>query len=138
MYGAKKLTARRQEILDQLPDALSRMTLHKKQVNVTDLAHLTAATGDEFALFTRGSQRLVVRGDANGVPLTVSQLEKLHQQGYRFSAHTHPGTSDLVLNASGKPGDRAVIEIFQQKQSLILNSAGRRSIFDQLNDRRVQ
>jgi len=87
LYGAKKLTARRQEILDQLPDALSRMTLHKKQVNVTDLAHLTAATGDEFALFTRGSQRLVVRGDANGVPLTVSQLEKLHQQGYRFSAH---------------------------------------------------
>jgi len=44
--------------------------------------------------------------------------------------HTHPGLSDRVLMASGSPGDRAALEAFGQERSLILNSAGRRSIFD--------
>lgn len=120
-----------------MPGELSTITVKKRDINVNDLASLTAKTGDEFAIFTRGSQRLVVRGNPNGVPLSIKQLENLQKQGYKFSAHTHPGTSDITLNASGFPGDRAVIQIFKQKQSLILNSAGRKSVFDRLNDRRV-
>ena len=106
-------------------------------MNVTDLAALTAQTGDEFALFTRGSQRLIFRGNQYGVPLTKSELAGFKEQGFKFSGHSHPGTSDITLNASGFPGDREVLQIFNQQQSLILNSSGRRSVFDATIDRRV-
>ncbi len=36
--------------------------------------------------------------------------------------------------ASGNPGDRSALSQFNQTQSLILNSVGRRSIFDLEND----
>ncbi|MET0052131.1 MAG: hypothetical protein ABW095_13775, partial [Candidatus Thiodiazotropha sp.] len=98
---------------------------------------LTAQTGDEFALFTRGSQRLMFRGNQYGVPLTESELAGLKAQGFKFSGHSHPGTSDITLNASGTPGDRRVLEIFDQQQSLIVNSSGRRNVFDAATDRRV-
>jgi len=133
------LSKRQQRVLGQLPDTLSSTTLHKKQISVTDLAALTAKTGDEFALFTNGSQRLVFRGNAGGVPLTKSELQGLADKGYKWSGHTHPGTTDIKLDASGWPGDRMVLDIFrqQQSQSLILNSAGQRSIFNSTDNIRV-
>ena len=79
-----------------IPEELSNIKLHKSNVNVTDLSALIAQTGDEFALFTRGSQRLIFRGNRNGVPLTKAELLELKTQGFKFSAHTHPGTSDIV------------------------------------------
>ncbi len=136
-HGFGSLSKRQQDLLDQLPDSLSNVKLNKSNVNVTDLAALTAQTGDEFALFTRGSQRMIVRGNQYGVPLTRSELAELQRQGFKFSGHTHPGTSDITLNASGTPGDREVLRIFNQQQSLILNSSGRRSVYDAATDRRV-
>lgn len=73
---------------------------------------MAARAGDEFALFTNGSQRLVVRGNHNGVPMTRSELHSLSDQGYKWSAHSHPGASDLVLDNSGIPGDRLVLDIY--------------------------
>ena len=49
----------------------------------------------------------------------------------------HPGVQDIVLNASGFPGDRQVLNELGQARSLILNSAGRRSIFDTQEDIRI-
>ncbi|MDE1465718.1 hypothetical protein [Spartinivicinus poritis] len=96
LYGAKELSKRQQVLLSKVPKELSRVILKKRDINVNDLAHLTAKTGDEFALFTRGAQRLLIRGNSNGVRLTIQQLKNLHKQGYKFSAHTHPGTSDIA------------------------------------------
>lgn len=79
-------------------------------------------TGDEFTMFTRGSQRLIIRGNNRGVDFTREQLGLLKKQGFRWSAHTHPNInfSRSILDASG--GDRSVLEIFEQDRSLILNS----------------
>lgn len=44
--------------------------------------------------------------------------------------HVHPGTSDLVLHASGVSSDRQMLQLLEQERSLILNSAGRRNVFD--------
>ncbi|MDF3055777.1 MAG: Rhs-family protein [Gammaproteobacteria bacterium] len=93
-WGYGSLSGRQQGILDQLPDSLSQLSLKKSQIKVTDLAALTAQTGDEFALFTRGSQRLI--------------------------------------------SDRYVLELMKQERSLILNSSGQRSVFDQFDNYRVQ
>ena len=56
------LNARQLGALDQLPDFGSRAILHKS-FGQKDLAAVTAATGDEFAMFTAGGRRLVVRGN---------------------------------------------------------------------------
>lgn len=42
-----------------------------------------------------------------------------------------------VLNASGMPGDREVLQKFNQTRSLILNSAGRRNVFNVEHDRYI-
>ena len=39
--------------------------LDKKSVNMADLSALTAHTGDEFALFTKGKNRLIIRGNSS-------------------------------------------------------------------------
>jgi hypothetical protein len=125
---------RQQALLDALPDTLDELKLHKSHVSATDLAALTAATGDEFALFTRGSQRLIIRGNEIGVNLKLDYLTHLKDQGFRWSAHTHPSltTSSKFLEASG--GDRLVLQHLEQERSLILDSFGRRNIFDQTDN----
>jgi len=136
-YGFTEPSKRQLNILNQVPYTLSNANFHKSKIKVSDLAAFTAKTGDEFALFTRGSQRLLIRGESYGVPLTEKVILSLKKQGYKWSAHSHPGTSDNVLDASGKPGDRLVLELFEQKRSLILNSSGRRNVFDSNNNWRV-
>lgn len=76
----------------------------------------------------------MVRGSDTGLDIRGPLADKLLDQGYRWSAHTHPGLSDRVLMASGIPGDRQVLQLFNQDRSLILNSVGRRSTFDMEND----
>ncbi len=133
-WGYGNLSKRQAIILGSLKEPGRYIQLYKSDINLTDLAALTAQTGDEFALFTLGSRRIVIRGTAKNLEINNNLSEKLLAQNWRWTAHTHPGLSDNVLIASGFPGDRQVLNIFNQKRSLILNSVGRRSIFDQEND----
>ena len=43
----------------------SKVIVDKKSVNMADLSALTAHTGDEFALFTKGKDRLIIRGNSS-------------------------------------------------------------------------
>lgn len=135
--GYGELSSRQAEILAQLPSDRSIIQVYKSDINVTDLAALTAKTGDEYAMFTLGSRRLIVRGNSMGIRIEDQLFDKLQNESWTWSAHVHPGTSDVVLNASGFPGDRAVLDTLGQSRSLILNSAGRRNVFDLENDIRI-
>ena len=135
-HGYGELSARQTKILEQLPKYESSIYLHKNDVNVVDLAALTAKTGDEFALFTLGARRMIVRGDSRGIDI-ADILPKLQAEKWTWSAHTHPGTRDIALNASGIPGDRQILELLGQNRSLIVNSAGRRNVFDTENDMHI-
>ncbi|HWO21689.1 MAG TPA: DUF4157 domain-containing protein [Kofleriaceae bacterium] len=135
--GYADVTGRQAKLLEQLPAAGSRCVVPKRSVKVNDLAALTAKTGDEFTVFTKGNQRMIVRGTPNGVDMSVAELTAMKKAGWKWSGHTHPGTSDLVLDASGHPGDRMVLEIFEQDRSLILNSRGARNVFDQNDNIRI-
>ena len=99
-----------------------------KGVKLGDLAAMTAATGVEFAVFTRKSERLVIRGSKNGVPGSIKELAELSRQGYRFSGHTHPGIGRNVLMASD--GDYLALQQFHQKNSVIYNSQGQYQIYE--------
>ncbi len=125
-YG-KPLNNRQQALLDKLPEYDSRAVVGKDDVSMTDLAALTAKTGDEFAMFTRGSERLVVRGDERHVGIDFKSAAEFSTQGYKWSGHTHPGDSMIVLLSS--EGDREVLKAFNQDTSVIYNSVGLRQTF---------
>lgn len=125
-YLGVDLNTRQKRILEQLPNYDSRMTFRKKDVSMKDLAALTALTGHEFAMFTKGSERLIVRGTHDHCNITVEQAELLKQQGYKWSGHTHPGISTASLTPS--TGDYKVLKAFGQRQSVIYNSVGKREL----------
>lgn len=121
------LNNRQQNLLNSLPGYNSRVTVPKKSVNMADLSALTAKTGDEFAMFTRGSERLIIRGNAYNVNINIQQAKMLAEQGFKWSGHTHPGVGGNCLQAS--LGDMEILEVFEQKASVIYNSQGRYLLF---------
>ncbi len=122
------LNNRQRKLLDNLPEYDSRVVVPKKSVNMADLSALTAKTGDEYAMFTKGTERLVVRGNATKVNIDVKTAVKLADDGYRWSGHTHPGIDDNCMIAS--PGDYIVLDCFKQKTSVVYNSKGQFRTFE--------
>lgn len=94
---------------------------------MSDLSALTAETGDEFALFTKGNKRLVIRGNKNSVNIDVEKAVELANAGYKWSGHTHPGTEIFCLQPSD--GDYGILSQFKQDISVIYNSKGSFRVF---------
>ena len=126
MFGTG-LNTRQKNLLGQLDKYDASTTVDKNDVNMADLCALTAETGDEFAMFTRGSKRMIIRGDKKSVNVTVDKAKEMAQNGYRWSGHTHPGYDYNVLTAS--EGDYNVLKAFGQKEGTIYNSLGQYMIF---------
>ena len=122
-----ELNNRQQRLLEKLPEFDSRVTVPKDDVSMIDLSALTAKTGDEFALFTKQGERLVIRGNGTKVQITLEDAKRLAEQGYTWSGHTHPGVDFNCLQAS--PGDMQILKCFQQDCSSIYNSLGERLEF---------
>ena len=97
--------------------------MKKNEVSMSDLAAITAKTGDEYAMFTKGGERLIIRGNKRSVHITPEDALDLAENGYRWSGHTHPGTNDFVLTPS--KGDIKVLKKFNQDHTVIYNSLGR-------------
>jgi hypothetical protein len=127
IFGNKALSKKQQKLLEALPDFGSRITVKKNTVTMLDLSALTAQTGDEFAMFTLDGERLIVRGNAEHVPVSPAELSELAEAGYRWSGHTHPGFTDVDLIAS--QGDRDALASFTQEHSVIYNASGRNQPF---------
>ena len=122
------LNTRQKNLLQQLPNCDSSIIINKGDVNLKDLAALTAKTGDEFAMFTRGSQRMIIRGNASAVNIDGAMAQELYNAGFKWSGHTHPGTGVNVKFAS--EGDMYILEQFNQTQSVIFDSQGNFSVFE--------
>ena len=123
-----ELNTRQEKLLENLPEYDSKVTVKKSEVSMSDLSALTAKTGVEFALFTKEGERLIIRGDSASVNITPEIASQLAEQGYRWSGHTHPGTDTNTLMAS--QGDYLILEMFNQRQSVIYNSLGEHQTFE--------
>ncbi len=121
------LNNRQQKLLNKLAGNGSVVTVVKSAASMKDLAALTAKTGVEYAMFTKGNERLVVRGDAVSVNINEENAREMRNAGYRWSGHTHPGTDSICLTASD--GDYAILRAFGQEQSVIYNSNGQHMLF---------
>jgi hypothetical protein len=119
------LNNRQQALLDKLPEFDSRATVGKGDVSMTDLSALTAKTGNEFAMFTRKQERLVIRGDSEHVNIDQPRATELRAQGYTWSWHTHVNVGDLLPS----DGDRAILAVFEQDRSVIYDPVGKHRRF---------
>ena len=116
------LNNRQKELLNKLPDYDSRVTVPKNSVNMTDLATLTAKTGVEFAMFTKGGERLIIRGNEQRVNVNTEFAAELNAMGYRWSGHTHPIAD--INNLFASEGDYTILNQFKQQYSAVYNSTG--------------
>jgi len=114
----KPLSDKQQALLDKLHGYDSRVTVNKSDVSMMDLAALTAKTGDEFAMFTLGARRLIVRGDAGSVNVDEAKAVEMRAQGYKWSGHTH---TDNVVPSEG---DVAILKAFGGRKSLLYDAMG--------------
>lgn len=95
----------------------------KKSFGLKDLSALTAETGSEFAMFTTGGRRKIIRGDSRSVPIGIKETQELFSEGWRWTAHTHPGYTNTVLVPS--ENDRVNLKQFlNQTYSVTVNSVG--------------
>jgi hypothetical protein len=100
------------------------VTVKKGDVSMMDLAALTAQENVEFAMFTRGSERLIVRGDSDSVDINCFDAARLNALGYKWSGHTHIG--DWLMESEG---DKRILRQFNQRSSVIYNSFGKHNLF---------
>lgn len=122
LHFDRPLNHRQQTVLDKLPAFDSKTRVNKNDIALRDLSALTAKTGDEYAMFTRKGERMIVRGNAFMTNITLEMAKELAAQGWKWSGHTHPGTDHFCLFPSD--GDKAVLAAFNQDESCIVNSMG--------------
>jgi len=127
-----ELSARQQAILDKLPNTADEWTVKKSEVAMTDLAALSAVTGDEFAMFTKNGDRLLIRGDESRVYIGDARAEELSANGYRFSGHTHTKLYQNNMELTPSDGDYKILKYFDQKESVIYNVKGQYRTFENL------
>ena len=127
LHHGADLSDRQKALLKILPRADAETIVHKNDVSMKDLAALTAQTNSEYAMFTRGAERLVVRGDSAHVYITPERARDLKAKGYKFSGHTHIGTGKYDLIPS--EGDVTILGCFGQKNSVISLPTGEYAIF---------
>jgi hypothetical protein len=112
-FDKAELSPRQQRLLAQLPEEGSSVIVRKRHVSLTDIAAMTAKTGDEFAMFTRGPQRMIVRGNPANLPtVSVEFAEAMRAKGWKWSGHTHRGWQPIMASA----GDKAVLAGFGQRR----------------------
>ena len=126
-HFGRPLNNRQQRLDDALQGYDSKITVPKKDVNLKDIAALTANTNVEYALFTRKTERMIIRGALDHVNITPDMARGMAADGWRWSGHTHPGQGPNVKVPS--EGDEEVLRAFGQEFSVILDSTGKYEVF---------
>lgn len=119
--GRAGLSKARRKILEKVPEQNTYARFERDKITNHDLAYLSAATGDEFALFRSKREDILI----HGYRLTCNPPEEeLNQEiinrGYEFVAHTH--TDGGALESSSQ--DRKTLKILGQEKSIIIGIDG--------------
>lgn len=108
LLSGRPLNNRQRRLLERLSDYDARATFHKRDVNMRDLSALTAETGCDYAMFTKGGERLIVRGNEWMTNISPEDAREMAAEGWRWSGHTCPGEEINVRIASS--GNKAILE----------------------------
>jgi hypothetical protein len=107
---------RQMDLLSQLNAPGKSVVVERSSMNLENLAQLTKEMNREFALLTRGDQRMLIAGDTVSVPLTPDQMRQLSQEGWKLTAHSH--LSGLAVSK----GDGNLVREAGQKRSILVDS----------------
>ncbi len=114
------LNNHRQSILNRVPDKETWGSFRLNFIEDKDLAYLSAATGDEFALLRGKNEDILYHGSRYHCHIEQSDtlMELLESHKVRLELHTHPDPEKIFPSAD----DRAFIARLGQKSSRIISS----------------
>lgn len=118
--GKAGLTQRRKNILARMPKSGDSYVFGKDMITEKDLAYLSAATGNEFALFRSKKGDIVVRGDSRTCDVSGELAEEILKKRHKWVAHSHVDKGPLMPSAA----DRETLKKLGQKQSTIVGING--------------
>lgn len=96
--------------------------LRKKQLKITDLAALTAYTGDEFAIFTGNNKKILVHGSKKWI-ISGELWHTIRDNKYIWEAHSHPTFMGKIIPSEE---DIQALSLFTwQRKSSIVDLNGR-------------
>lgn len=112
-----ELNNRRQELLNALPEFDSKITVPKDTTDLSDISALTAKTGDEFAIFSKNNESLIIRGNDHSINVDFEKAVNLAAQGYKLTGISRPETEPNYLQATS--GDYGLLSAFNQNSGVI-------------------
>ena len=114
------LNKHRQSLLNRVPEQEQWAVFSLESIEDKDLAYLSAATGDEFALLRGKNQDIVYRGNSLHCHIEKDELlmSLLEEHKICLECHSHPDCGTIVPSQD----DRNFIASFGQKTSRIVSS----------------
>ena len=115
------LSRRHKRLLERVPVPFDWIVMKASSLKLKDLAALTAATGDEYAIFKRGGKAILLRGKGGNWNIPNDLLDKLLDEEWVWEGHSHP----VIGYPSSSSEDRETLRLFTwQKKSSIINLQG--------------
>lgn len=114
------LNRHRQSLLNRVPEREKWAVFSLNSIEDKDLAYLSAATGDEFALLRGKNEDILYRGTAAHCHIEKDELliSLLQEHKICLECHSHPDYEIIVPSQD----DRDFIASFGQKSSRIISS----------------
>lgn len=125
--GKAGLNKKRQNILNRLPKSGAFFRYPKETLSIRDLAYLSAATDDEFALFRSKTEDIIIRGTNRSCDIVGELGEEIVSKKYEWVAHSHTDKGQLVASIA----DRETLKRLGQKKSIIVGVDGEEHEFYQ-------
>ena len=116
--GNAGLNKRRTYLLSRVTNQGEWFCFKKGKIEIIDLAYLTAATGDEFALLSGKNEDILFHGNPEHCIFRDTVAEMLDEHKYTIEAHSHPG-EDIPTPSKD---DRDLLKRIGQKESIIVSA----------------
>lgn len=118
--GKAGLDKRRKAILGKIPEESSAIRLGKNSITERDLAYLSAATDNEFALFRSKTEDILIRGNNRTCNPPEELGDEILDKRYEWIAHTHVDRGPLIPSTD----DKNTLRRLKQKESKIIGVDG--------------
>ena len=115
--GDAGLNQHRKNLLARAPEIGDWARLQLNSVEEIDLAYLSAATQNEFALLRGKTMDILLHGDPGHCSFDEELLEMLRAGKLRLIVHSHPDYDQIVPS----PEDRKFLQYIGQESSRIIS-----------------
>lgn len=115
--GEAGLNQHRMKLLYRVPNSNDWAALKRDSITIKDIAYLSAATHDEFALLRGKSKDILFHGEKEHCYFNDELMDLLKNKKMRLVVHSHPDYNDIKPSSD----DRAFLKSINQKESLIVS-----------------